>query len=65
MIWPSPRSLAAPIERTEDRNQRKSILKQAVVRDAHANTALLIEQGVQEILGHIRVTTTGRATPSR
>ena len=62
-----------PIERTEDWRSWKALLGRAQVRDArvhdawHTAAALLIEQGVhirvvQEVLGHIRVTTTERYT---
>src|SRR5262249_3538795 len=62
-----------PIERTEDWRTWKVMLRQAQVRDArvhdarHTAATLLIEQGVhirgvQEVLGHTRVTTTERYT---
>jgi integrase len=57
-----------PIERTEDWRMWKALLRAAGVRDArvhdarHTAATLLIEQGVQEVLGHTRVTTTERYT---
>ena len=58
---------------TEDWRSWKAILRQAQVRDVrvhdarHTAATLLIEQGVhirvvQEVLGHTRVTTTGKYT---
>ncbi|MFB9676644.1 tyrosine-type recombinase/integrase [Streptosporangium vulgare] len=60
-----------PMERSEDYEAWKALLKRAGVRDArlhdarHTAGTLLVEQGVhirvvQEILGHARVTTTER-----
>lgn len=62
-----------PIERTEDWREWKVILKRAGVREVrvhdtrHTAGTMLTEQGVnirvvQEVLGHIRVTTTERYT---
>jgi len=62
-----------PVERTKDWRAWKALLRQARVRDArvhdarHTAATLLIEQGVhirgvQEVLGHTRVTTTERYT---